>query len=152
MIHLPAWERFGHNVVDICDQQGVNPKAIILAHMDPSIYDWEYQKSLLNRGVNIEYDGIGMGLYYEGEGQCPSDDEISKAVIRVFSSGYGESLLLSQDVFLKIQRRKYGGNGYAHMLRSFLPRLKRMGLSREKALDLLISNPKRVFEEAAQNI
>ena len=60
-----------------------------------------------------------------------------------------DALDLSQDVFLKVQLRKYGGNGYAHVLRSFLPRLKRLGLSETAAEAMLTEHPRRVFEYAA---
>ena len=41
--------------------------------------------------------------------------------------GFGDRLLLSQDVFLKIMLTRYGGFGYGYILKHFVPRLKRHG-------------------------
>ena len=144
-IHLPAWERFGHCVVDVCESAGVNPCVLVLDHMDPSNKDYEYQFSLLKRGVTLEFDGIGMGLFFQNEGQCPCDEEIALAIVNLMDKGFVSQLLLSQDTFIKILLRKYGGHGYGHILRSFIPRLVRHGLNKEDIKTLMVLNPQRVF-------
>jgi phosphotriesterase-related protein len=148
-VHLPGWERYGHEVVDICEAAGVNPRALILDHMDPSSGDPQYQLDLAKRGVFLEFDGIGMGLFLYQEKQSPCDQEIAQAVVRLLEAGYGNQLLLSQDVFLKIQWRSFGGNGYAHVLRSFLPRLKLFGVSDAVCRSILVENPRQAFINAA---
>ena len=80
--------------------------------MDPSYKDFEYQLSLLTRGVTLEFNGIGMGLYFQDEGQCSSDEEIALAIVNLIDKGFTNQILLSQDTFLKIFLRKYGGHGY----------------------------------------
>jgi len=99
-IHLPAWERFGNQIVDTCESAGVNPCAVVLDHMDPSYMDIEYQLSLLKRGVTLEFDGIRMGLYFQEEGQCPCDEEIALAIVSLMDKGFTNQILLSQDAFL----------------------------------------------------
>jgi phosphotriesterase-related protein len=45
--------------------------------------------------------------------------------------------------------KHYGGNGYAYILRHFLPRLKRHGLD-DATLDIFMrANPKSVFQASA---
>jgi phosphotriesterase-related protein len=148
-VHLPGWERYGHEVVDICEACGVNPGAIVLDHMDPSSGDPQYQAELARRGVSLEFDMIGMGLYLYQEKQSPCDQEIARAILGLLDAGFSEQILLSQDVYLKIQWRSFGGNGYAHVLRSFLPRLKVLGVSDEACRLLVIDNPQKVFTRAA---
>jgi phosphotriesterase-related protein len=149
MVHLPGWQRRGHEVLDMCESEGVDPGAIVLAHMDPSVDDVEYQASLCARRAHLEFDGVGMRLNFPGEGCMPCDEEIARAVVRLFDRGHGDQVLVSQDVFLKVQLRAYGGNGYAHVLRSFVPRLRRLGLSQLAVDAILIEHPRRVFEYAA---
>ena len=59
-----------------------------------------------------------------------------------------DRLLLSQDVFLKMMLSHYGGFGYAYVLRHFLPRLKRHGVSDAAISVMLIDNPREVFHAA----
>lgn len=59
--------------------------------------------------------------------------------------GYGDHLLLSQDVFLKMMLTRYGGFGYAYVLRHFAPRLRRIGVPAQQIEAMMVDNPKRVF-------
>ena len=46
---------------------------------------------------------------------------------KLVEAGFLDRILLSHDVFLKMMLTRYGGNGYAYVLRHFLPRLERHG-------------------------
>ena len=93
---------------------------------------------------------IGMDLFYaDQQVQCPSDEEAARALVKLVEMGHRDRLLLSHDVFLKMMLKHYGGNGYAYVLRHFLPRLKRHGLD-DATLDIFMrANPRSVFEAAA---
>ncbi len=72
---------------------------------------------------------IGMDFFYaDQQVQCPSDDEVARAIVRLVEAGLADRILLSQDVFLKMMLTRYGGNGYAYVTRHFLPRLRRHGV------------------------
>lgn len=144
-IHLPGWERYGHQVLDIVEKEGASVHKTILDHMNPSMDDVEYQISLAERGAFLEYDMIGIDLLFP-EGQSPSDEDNARAIVNLIDKGYGESLLLSHDVFLKICLKTYGGWGYSHILENFVPRLMRKGVSQQEIDILLKNNPRRVFE------
>ncbi|MHB8087356.1 MAG: phosphotriesterase family protein [Anaerolineaceae bacterium] len=148
-IHLPGWERFGHSVLDLCEEQGVSPQSIVLDHIDPSSVDPEYQSSLAGRGAFLEFDGIGMGLFLYQEKQGPSDEAIAHAVTRLIDRGHQSQLLLSHDIYLKIFWRRYGGNGYSHVLRSFIPRLMQLGVAPSICKQILVDNPQCVFRNSA---
>ena len=60
--------------------------------------------------------------------QCPSDDEAARGILRLVEAGHADRILLGQDVFLKMMLTRHGGNGYAFVVRHFLPRLVRHGL------------------------
>ena len=51
----------------------------------------------------------------------------------LIDDGFGHKLLLSQDVFLKMMLTRYGGFGYAYVLRHFVPRLRRHGVPRRRS-------------------
>lgn len=145
-IHTHGWGRQCNEIIDIVAEEGANLKMVILDHMNPSLYDFEYQVSLLKRGVFLEYDTIGQEHYRPGmDGQLPSDEESAKAIKCLIDAGYVNQILLSQDVFFKMMLVQFGGYGYAHILKHFIPRLKRLGVSEQQIQTLLIENPKRVF-------
>ncbi len=148
-IHMPGWRRHGHRVLDIVAEEGANLRHVILDHMNPSLDDPEYQMGLADRGAYLEYDMIGMDYFYADQmAQSPCDEENARAIRRLVDSGYLDRLLLSQDVFLKMMLTRYGGFGYAYILRHFVPRLRRHGLADEQVRAMLEGNPRRIFAPA----
>ena len=149
-IHLPGWERLAHEVLDVVEAEGADLRHTVLCHMNPSHNDLDYQTSLARRGAFLEYDMIGMDYYYaDQDAQSPSDEENARAIAALVEAGFGDRLLLSQDVFLKIMLTRFGGFGYGYILKHFIPRLKRHGLEQPAIDRMLIANPKAVF--ARQN-
>ncbi len=147
MVHLPAWFRLGHKVLDITEQEGVDPAHTVLCHMNPSHMDTDYQTSLAERRAFLEFDMIGMSYFYaDQQVQCPSDDETARAIIGLAEKGHLSRLLLSHDVFLKMMLTRYGGNGYGFVNRHFLPRLQRHGMNAADLQTLIVTNPRRVFD------
>ncbi len=150
MVHLPGWSRLGHKVLDIAAVEGAELRHTVLCHMNPSHDDLAYQGELASRGAFLEYDMIGMDFFYaDQQVQCPSDEEVARAIVKLVEQGHIDRILLSHDVFLKMMLTRYGGNGYAYILKHFLPRLKRHGLT-DQQLDILMrDNPRSVFEAKA---
>ena len=150
-VHLPGWFRLGHEVVDVCEAQGVDPNAIVLCHMGPSGSDHEYQQSLARRGAWIQYDMIGMEVFYADQGvQCPSDDDNARYIMSLVEAGYADRILISQDIFLKSLLRANGGPGFGHILQYFLPRLLRHGATPELTHQLTVTNPRELFDTAKE--
>ena len=145
-VHLPGGERLAHRVLDVVGEEGGNLQHTVLCHMNPSGRDRDYQTSLAARGAFLEYDMIGMDYYYADQAaQCPSDEDNARAIKGLLDDGFEHSVLLSQDVFLKMMLTHYGGFGYAYVLRHFVPRLRRHGVSESQIETLLVDNPGSVF-------
>jgi phosphotriesterase-related protein len=149
-VHLPGWFRRGGDVLDVVEAEGVDPTRVVLCHMGPSGADSAYQRALLDRGAWLQYDMIGMEVYYADQGvQCPSDEQNAEHVAGLVRAGHGGQVLLSQDVFVKSLLRRHGGPGYAHLLQYFLPRLLRSGLDETTVASLVTDNPRRLFAGGA---
>jgi phosphotriesterase-related protein len=145
-VHLPGWERHANRVLDIVAEEGGDLRKTVLCHMNPSGHDFDYQAGLANRGAWLEYDMIGMDYFYaDQQAQSPSDQENAEALGRLRDAGLLGNVLISQDVFIKIQLVRYGGTGYAHILDHFVPRLRRHGFTDQDIDTLLVDNPRRVF-------
>lgn len=150
-VHLPAWFRLAHDVLDLAERHGVDPASVVLCHMGPSGDDVDYQLAVLRRGAWVQYDMIGMEVFYADQGvQCPSDEDNARWLCRLAELGHLDRLLISQDIFLKSLLRRYGGPGYGHILQYFVPRLRRLGMSESEVGRLLETNPRTLFETATK--
>jgi phosphotriesterase-related protein len=146
-VHLPGWFRLGHQVLDIAESFGVDPRAIVLCHMGPSGSDRDYQVALAKRGAWIQYDMVGMEVFYADQNvQCPSDEENARNILGLVDAGFGEHVLMSQDIFMKSLLRAYGGPGFGHILQFFVPRLLRLGADSALIDVLMVTNPRRMFD------
>lgn len=145
-VHLPGWLRLAPTVLDHVESVGADPTKVVLCHMGPSGEDLDYQRAVLDRGAWVQFDMLGMEVYYADQGvQCPSDEQNAAHLARLVEHGYADQLLLSQDVFVKSLLRRHGGPGYAHILQYFAPRLRRHGLDEAQVLALMTDNPRCLF-------
>jgi phosphotriesterase-related protein len=151
LIHLPGWRRLAHDVLDVVLGSGVDPRAVVLCHMDPSGSDPDYQCTVAERGAWLEFDMIGMLNTYPGEGQSPSPGQTADAVAALVGAGHGSQILLSQDVGMKTMWTKFGGNGYAFVPSAFLPRLRDLGVDEQLVSSFLTDHPRQVFEAAVRS-
>lgn len=150
-IHLPGWFRLGEDVLDVVESYDVDPARVVLCHMGPSGADLDYQERLLSRGVFVQYDMIGMDVFYADQGvQCPSDEQNAAWLTRLADRGHAGRLLMSQDVFLKSLLRRHGGPGYGHVLQYFVPRLLAAGLDADVVEQLMVANPRALFDGAGR--
>lgn len=149
-VHLPGWQRRAHEVLDIVlVEQGVAPTAVVLCHMDPSGQDQDYQRSVADRGVWLEFDMVGMPFLFPGEGQAPAPWETAEAVRRLVAAGHAGQVLLSHDVFLKAMLPRYGGNGFAYVPTLFARRLRDVGVEDAVVASFLLDNPRALFGAAS---
>ena len=150
-VHLPGWFRRGDEVLDVVESHGVDPARVVLCHMNPSGADQAYQRRLMDRGAWVQYDMVGAELFYADQGvQCTSDEEDAQRLAALVRDGYGRRLLVSSDIFIKSLLRRFGGPGYAHVLQYFVPRLRRQGLTDADVDQLLVGNPRALFETDAR--
>jgi phosphotriesterase-related protein len=148
-IHMPGWYRLGDEVLDFVSAQGVPMQSVVLCHSNPSGDDYEYQTRLLKRGIYLQYDMIGMQVFYaDQQAPCTSDEDDARNIARLVQAGFGDRVLMSHDIFMKILLRANGGPGYGHIVEFFLPRLARHGVPLEQGIAMMTDNPRRLFEEA----
>lgn len=147
-IHLHPWGFEGVKVLDVLQQEDVDPKRVILGHMNTAIDDLDYQLELLSRGVNLAYDLMGFDHSLIGLGKYPpSDYDIVARIVDLADRGYLEQLFVSQDMGgVKTRLLAYGGWGYAHTLNHVVPLLRDRGWGEEEIQTLMVSNPAQVLQ------
>lgn len=142
--------RWGIEVLDIAEEEGLSPERVVIGHMDMSYWyeNLDYQRQIAERGAYVEYDIFGQKSYlYKPEYQdaWPSDVQRAERVAELITDGYGDRILLSGDVFLKTHRAAYGGFGYVHVLENVVPILRGLDVD-DAAIDrLLVDNPRRIL-------
>ena len=70
---------------------------------------------------------------------------MAEAVPKLIDAGYGDRLLLSQDVGFKIWLRGYGGNGYTFVLESVMRALRRQGVAEASLHTMMVETPRRLL-------
>jgi phosphotriesterase-related protein len=148
-VHVAIFRREALAALDILEAAGADLTRVVISHLDEQL-DTGYHRSVLERGAYVEYDTFGSEVYFDGDGLAePSDRERLNTLIELMDAGWADHLLIAHDVCTKMQLLKYGGLGYAHILRSIVPRLKRRGVDGATVQRLLVDNPARVLEIAS---
>lgn len=142
-VHPAIWHREGPRILDILAADGVDLRRVALSHMD-ELLDYDYHCSLAVRGAWLSFDTFGSEFHFADEGaQEPTDTQRLAALLRLLHAGWAGQILLSQDVCTKLQLTRYGGKGYAHVLRNVVPALEASGVGADTIHELLVDNPRR---------
>jgi phosphotriesterase-related protein len=148
-IHTPGGSTKSHEyrrrILDMVEEEGADIRHTIMEHVYIRPSDFDSQLEIAARGAFLGYDGISCDFNWGFRGSGPCDYELASDVKRLIDAGFIDRVLLSHDVHLKIMLTAYGGNGYSHILRYFLPRLREQGVTDEQIRTILVDNPRRYF-------
>ena len=144
--YFGARSRVAPEVAKYALRKGVDPQKINMCHMDGNM-TLDYQRRVADLEVFISFDNFGLEIYYDSlEFNYNShDSQRHDHLLKLLDLGYGDQILVSQDVCYKAQLTLYGGFGYAHILRNIVPALRYAGVD-DDTLDLiLVRNPFRLL-------
>jgi phosphotriesterase-related protein len=102
----------------------------------------EHYLEIVRRGANLEFDFLGMSFTPT---ERHGERRIIELICELVARGHAERILLSQDVCHDSQLTRYGGNGYAYLVESFLPRLREAGVSAADIETITVANPRRLL-------
>lgn len=122
--------------VDTLLNLGVNPKKVTIGHQD-LIDDTNYHIELLKRGINIGFDTCGKSAYMP-------DETRAKNIIKLIEAGYGDHIVLSNDISRRTYFTSYGQQGYLAVMKIIVPLLKKYGATQQQINKLLIDNPAEI--------
>lgn len=144
-VHVDSQGHGAFRVLDILEDEGLPPERIILGHMD-LVPELDYHREVARRGAYVQYDCLGREYYSEATNRPWGNDEWRIASIAtLIAEGFGAQLLLSQDIALKMDLVRYGGIGYAYLIRELLPMFVASGVSQDDLVQMLVRNPQRVL-------
>ena len=156
-IHPSFSEDLVLEIIKILSDAGADLSRTIISHIDGGYLQFSPATlhKIADAGCYIESDTFGVAVLpstpiYMQEtepsliGRQSEVDRI-KTIKRLIDEGYLNHILISHDVFQKINYVTYGGAGYAHILRNVVPWMRLGGISDEQIHTIIVENPKRVL-------
>lgn len=144
----PGWGPDGtRRTVEAAERAGLDPGRTIISHLDNRFgADLDGYLELARRGFRLGLDCCGKEDYYPHvDHQLPTDSERVRVVLGIVDAGFADRLFLAQDVCTKHQLLANGGQGYAHVLRTFAPRLRARGVDEATLTRILVDNPRTLL-------
>jgi phosphotriesterase-related protein len=135
--HTTRWGTLALEQIDLLAEFGADLSQVIVGHLG----DRRGVRHLLPiaaRGVYLEVDNIG---YLEYQPEEVRADNVA-ALVR---EGFGDRVLLSEDICTLGHLAGHGGKGYGYLMAVFLPLLRQRGLREEEIERLLVGNPAAAF-------
>lgn len=139
--------RWALELLDVVEAEGLAPERVVMSHLDRTFYEeLDYQRELAERGAYLEYDLWGLEAYIEAyDDGLPSDVRRAEWAAELVADGHADRLLFSHDVWGKIQRVRYGGYGYAHLLETGRSILEARGVDADAYEQIMVENPRDVL-------
>ncbi|MGW0899778.1 phosphotriesterase family protein [Streptomyces goshikiensis] len=120
--------RGGRAQLELLTGAGLAPHRICVGHQD-LLDDSAAHRELAAAGAYVAFDTVGKEHYR-------SDTVRLRLLLALLEAGYADRALLSCDVSRRGYLSARGGQGYGHLFRSFLPRLRAAGVG-EDLIDLM---------------
>ncbi|WP_329380960.1 phosphotriesterase family protein [Streptomyces sp. NBC_01716] len=132
--------RGGLAQLELLTGAGLAPHRISLGHQDlldaPAVH-----RELAASGAYVAFDTVGKESYQ-------SDTVRLRLLLALLEAGHADRVLLSCDISRHAYLRSEGGQGYGHLFRSFLPRVRAASVN-EDLIDLMTRrNPLRFLTGA----
>jgi len=131
----------------VVTEAGGDPARTIMSHLDRTLFEPADLLALARTGCYLEFDLFGQeSSYYPlSPIDMPNDATRVDHLRRLSAEGYGERLLVAQDICRKTALCAYGGEGYAHILENVVPLMRRKGMTEAEIEAILVRNPARVL-------
>jgi len=136
-------------ILNILKDNGADLSRVVMGHIDRTIHDINVMYEIAKTGCTLEFDLFGMEIsYYPFGGDVmgmASDNQRIDWIKSLIDAGYGQNIVISQDIYTKHRLVTYGGHGYHHILFNIVPRMLKHGITQANIDDILINNPKRIL-------
>jgi phosphotriesterase-related protein len=142
MAHSHPGTRRGLEIMDVLDEEGVDPATVQVAHTGDTD-DLVYIEELLERGPFIGMDRYGVDIYLATEKR-------NATVIALLERGQAGRMFLSTDAcaefdwFPEEMTGQFAPNWKStYLLGEVVPQLREAGMTDEQLDEMLVENPKR---------
>ena len=140
MTHTTHFGELALEQIALLCEENVPAGRIVISHLGDR-HDAVQLLKIAREGVFISVDNIG----YAGNGY-PPDEVRMRNVCLLAAEGHLAQIVLGGDICQKSHLSAYGGKGYAHVLRSFLPLLRAHGVPEDAIHQMTVANPARMLD------
>ncbi len=118
---------------------GVSTEKLYFCHMDRACNRIDVFYNVLRAGVTLEFDTIGRFKYHSDEYECA-------LIKQLLDNGYEDKLLISLDTTRdRLKTYNESAIGLDYILTTFLPILRKAGITDSQIRKLMVENPKRIL-------
>ena len=145
LIHPGRNEAAPAQIIEVLEGAGADLDRTIISHLDRTVFLKETLTQIAVTGCYMEWDLFGNeSSYYPPNPSIdmPSDAKRIDDIAWISSQGYGDKVVIAQDICAKHRLVKYGGHGYHYILGHVVPRMRARGLSSEAIDKILVDNPR----------
>lgn len=142
-IHPGRDPRAPMEILEILSESGADLNHVMMSHIDRTLMTHESRVEVVKTGCCIIYDSIGREGYFDLDIiiDIPNDNFRVNDILRLADEGFSDRIMLSSDVCTKDMRVKYGGHGYVHIPKYFVPLMRKKGVPEEVISNLVVNNP-----------
>ncbi len=148
LIHPGRDETAPLEILDILSSAGADLGRTIMGHLDRTVFLKSTLKQMAETGCYLEWDLFGTERSYyplNPKIDMPSDAKRMDDIAWIISEGYGDRVVVAQDICAKERLIKYGGHGYFYIVTEIAPRMRARGYSEEAVQRILVDNPAAVL-------
>ena len=145
-VHLHPWGHEGPAALDVLVQAGADPGRVVLGHLSTAIDRPDELRRMADTGATLGFDLFGFDHSLLGVGRWPpSDRDVATVIAALVREGYGDRIVLGQDIGVRTRYKRWGGWGYDHLLRHVVPLLREVGAGDDAIDAMLVANPARLL-------
>ncbi len=135
--HTTRWGTLALEQIAMLEEFGADLQRVIIGHLGDRI-GVHHLLPIAEKGVYLEVDNIG---YLDYQPEWVRADNVAALV----KEGFGDRILLSEDICTLKHLKYVGGKGYGYLLEVFIPLLRERGITEEQVRQILVANPARAF-------
>jgi phosphotriesterase-related protein len=143
--HTNASFRTGLDQQRVFAEEGVDLSRVVIGHSGDST-DLDYLRELMDRGSMIGMDRFGIQM-----GFMPGFEERVDTIVRLCGLGYADRMVLSHDTNCHMDSHltlhdRFPDWVFTHISDAVLPALRQRGVTDAQIEQMMVINPRRVFE------
>jgi predicted metal-dependent phosphotriesterase family hydrolase len=142
--HTTRWGTLALEQIAMLEEFGADLSRVIIGHLGDRV-GAGHLLPIAAKGVYLEVDNIG---YLDYQPEYVRADNVAALV----KEGFGDRVLLSEDICMLNHLKYTGGKGYGYLLEVFVPMLRDRGVSDDQIRQMLVVNPARVFSRRRRSV